>query len=356
MTPLPKSIMIQSYQNKKALLLGNGINLLDSTQSYSWGQLLQELRASLGIDVDLENIFKPFPLAFEEMLHQKPGDESFKEKIKTLKQKIRRSIDNQLLGKKGFNDYHSKVVNMGYDDILTTNYDYSLQKSVVNNFFKVKNTLAVNKQEPKYSLKRCYKLSDIHSCRIWHIHGELFDSRSLSEKSKYYKEESIMIGYEHYASYLNLIQKKTIGLRGYQKEIEDQSLMVRLTNKPNTSPFWIDIFFTHNLDIVGQGLDFSENHLWWLINHRANTMRQTKPKHDVEINNTIRFFYPQIDGKNLVDINEFNDFDKIIRRKNDFNKSKAIAEVLKAFEVIPQPVRCETYQDFYDQVISLMSQ
>ncbi len=244
---------------------------------------------------------------------------------------------------------------MDYDDILTTNYDYSLEKSVCSDFVNKKKDLAKNRRESRFSLKRRYRLPDMKP-KIWHIHGELFDSRSLSEKSKYYKEESIMIGYEHYASYLNLIQKKVDGNSGHQKNVEDQSLMVRLKNKPTTSPFWIDIFFTHNLDIVGQGLDFSENHLWWLINYRANAMRQTEPKHGIEINNTIRFFYPQIDGENQVDINEFDDFNKIVKKKNELNKSKAIAELLKAFEVIPQPIRCETHQDFYDQVISFLPQ
>jgi len=91
--------MIQSFQNKRALLVGNGVNLLDSNQSFSWGALLQKLKDTYGIDVDLDNVFKPFPLAFDEMLHQKPGNNDFKDKIKTLKQRISKSIDKQLEGK-----------------------------------------------------------------------------------------------------------------------------------------------------------------------------------------------------------------------------------------------------------------
>ena len=41
--------MIQSFQNKRALLIGNGVNLLDSSQSFSWGALLQELKNTYGI-------------------------------------------------------------------------------------------------------------------------------------------------------------------------------------------------------------------------------------------------------------------------------------------------------------------
>ena len=134
--------MIQSFQNKRALLVGNGVNLLDSNQSFSWGALLQELKDTYGIDVDLDNVFKPFPLAFDEMLHQKPGNNDFKDKIKTLKQRISKSIDKQLEGKRGYNEYCNKLALLSYDDILTTNYDYSLQKSIVPDFMQIKYKLA----------------------------------------------------------------------------------------------------------------------------------------------------------------------------------------------------------------------
>jgi hypothetical protein len=340
--------MINSYQNKKALLIGNGINLLDTDQSFSWSALLQELKNNYSIDVDLDNVFKPFPLAFDEMLHQKPGSNDFKDKIKTLKQRIRTSIHNQLYGKRGFNYYHQKVASLPYNDILTTNYDYSLQKSITNEFLSSKTKLAVNRQERKFSLKRAYKLNDK---KVWHIHGELYDSRSQSSQSKYYSEESIMIGYEHYTSYLEKIQISVKGKSGSQK-IENQSLMVRLRNQKE-GPFWTDIFFTHNLDIIGQGFDFSENHLWWLINFRANSIRNANSKNQINISNKIRFYYPRINGEDQVNINQLDNFEKLIEKKNSIKKAKAIAEILKAFKVDPMPIQSNSYEDFYDKFIEI---
>lgn len=337
--------MIDSYQNKNALLIGNGVNLLDTRQSFSWGELLNELKINYDINVDLDNVFKPFPLAFDEMLHQKPGSTDFKSKIKVLKQRIRNSIDNQLNGKRGFNDHHRKIASLPYNDILTTNYDYSLQKSLTSEFLSEKVKRAVNRQERKFSLKRTYSFNDK---KIWHIHGELYDSRSLSEHSKYYAEESIMIGYEHYTSYLERIQESINGKSGSQKA-ENQSLLIRLRDGV-ISPYWTDIFFTHNLDIIGQGFDFSENHLWWLINFRANSMRTTKPKHKVKINNRIRFFYPRINGQDQIDLNEIN-INKIIEKKNTVQKAKAIAEVLKSFKVEPIQITADSYKDFYNSFI-----
>jgi hypothetical protein len=337
--------MIESYRNKRALLVGNGVNLLDSSQSFSWGDLLQELKTTYGIDVDLDNVFKPFPLAFDEMLHQKPGSNDFNDKIKTLKQRISRSIKRQLEGKRGFNGFHEKLSSLSYNDILTTNYDYSIQKSINPEFLSLKDKLAINRQERKYSLKRGYSVSDKV---IWHLHGELVDSRLQSESSKYYNEESIMIGYEHYTSYLEKIQENIKGKSGSQK-VDNQSLMIRLRNG-DPSPYWTDIFFTHNVDIVGQGFDFSENHLWWLINFRANAMRNTKPKYEVKINNKIRFFYPRINGADQINIDELNNLNKLIEKKNSVQKSKAIAEVLKAFKVEPRPIQADSYEDFYEKL------
>lgn len=339
--------MIESYRNKKALLVGNGVNLLDSSQSLSWGGLLRELISISGIDVDLDNVFKPFPLAFDEMLHQKPGSDDFNDKLEVLKKRISLSFKNQLDGKRGFNRYHELLMSLPYNDILTTNYDYSLQKSIAPDFISMKEKLAINRQESKHSLKRGYFVS---GKTIWHMHGELFDSRSYSEVSKYYNEESMMIGYEHYTSYLEKIQENIRGKSGQQK-VDNQSLMVRLRNN-FPSPYWTDIFFTHNIDIVGQGFDFSENHLWWLINYRANAIRNTKPKYKVKINNKIRFFYPIIDSEDRINMGDPSYFNKLMEKKNNVKKSRAIAEVLKAFKVEPKAIQADSYEDFYTKLTS----
>lgn len=339
--------MIESFQNKKAMLIGNGLNRLDSSQSFSWGDLLKELKKKYNVNIDLDNIFKPFPLAFDEMQHLKTGNNSPSSKLKNLKQSIRNGVESQLAGKRGFNDYHQRLVSLNYDDIITTNYDYSLEKSIEPNFIILKRELAVNKQERKYSLKRCYKLKS--KTKFWHIHGELHDSRIHSENMNSYPEESIMIGYEHYASYLEKIQENIKGKSGYQKT-DNQSLTLRIRDKKH-SPYWTDIFFTHNVDIIGQAIDFSENHLWWLFNYRANLM-QAVTKNGVQINNRIRFFYAKLNGENLIDINSLKSIDDLIWKKNYTQKSKAIGEVLKAFSIIPIEIECKTHIEFYEKLLT----
>jgi hypothetical protein len=149
--------MIDSYQNKKAMLIGNGLNLLDSSQSFSWSGLLEAIKSDYGISVDLDNIFKPFPLTFDEMQHTKLGGNSLKEKLKTLKKAIRRNIENQLNGKDGFNDYHMKIAQLDYDDILTTNYDYSLEKSILTSFIAQKKNMHKIIKKENIALKDAIK-------------------------------------------------------------------------------------------------------------------------------------------------------------------------------------------------------
>lgn len=343
-------VVIESQKNKKALLVGNGVNLLDLNQSFSWRELLRALKTIFGINVDLDNAFKPFPLAFDEMNHAKSGENNFRSKQRILKQQIREEIENQLIDKPGFNDYHTRLASLKYDDILTTNYDYSLQKSLIPDFVEEKQNLARNRQERKFSLKRSYKLPNLETF-FWHIHGELFDSRKYNNTDRYYPEESIMIGYEHYSSYLQKIQENIKGKSGTQKP-DNQSLMVRLkSNATEKRLFWTDIFFTHNVDIVGFGFDFSENHLWWLINYRANAIREKNPRHEIVINNKIRYYYPLIDNDLNLNINEINDLDVLIERLNYLKKAKAIAEVLKAFKVEAIPIVCSSFTNFYDILI-----
>ena len=340
--------MIESFQNKKAMLIGNGLNRLDTNQSFSWKDLLKSLKHKYNINIDVENIFKPFPLAFDEMQHLKSGENNLKDKLKNLKKSIREEFEIQLSERRGFNDYHQKLTSLNYDDILTTNYDYSLEKSIESNFINSKKEFARNKQEKKYSLKRCYKLKS--NLNIWHIHGELSDSRNHTLKSDSYPEESIMIGYEHYTEYLEKIQENIKGKKGI-REIDDKSLIYRIKAK-ETSPFWTDIFFTHNLDIFGQAIDFSENHLWWLFNYRANLIKNTSSENESSINNRIRFFYPKLPHNSILNLtNDSISIDDIVLKRNSFLKSKAIGEILGAFKVQPIEIECDSYEDFYNKLI-----
>lgn len=95
---------------KKALLLGNGINRVIPEEAVSWGELLKNLKRKFDIEVELDNPFKPFPLAFDEMLHRKLGYNNLEVKLKSLKQYIREAMELLSENKQGFNQYHRQLV------------------------------------------------------------------------------------------------------------------------------------------------------------------------------------------------------------------------------------------------------
>jgi hypothetical protein len=342
----------QNQSNQKVLLLGNGVNLLDSDQSVSWGSLLQDLKKQYSLDdLDLKNEFKPFPLAFEEILHRAEGNDRLAVKARRLKESINNILKEQMAGKPGYNDFHKKIMQCNVDDILTTNYDYGLEKSILPDFEKMKRKLANYLVEVRHSLRRAYYIPEYNK-RVWHIHGEMEDSRRLSPKSDYYHQQSIMIGYEHYALYLEKIQENMRGKGGIQKP-ENQSLATRIKNRV-TGVYWFDYFFTHDIYILGLGMDFSENHLWWLINQRAILSRRKVSKNQFDISNTITFLLPEITKANTVKTKEIIDetsFNKWFGKRAGVLKQKAITDILPAFNVEVVSIQAPDYTDFYDIVI-----
>lgn len=55
---------------------------------------------------------------------------------------------------------------------------------------------------------------------------------------------------------------------------------------------WPRFFFTHDIDIIGFSMDYTETHIWWLINFRARLIRRGS-----SIQNSIRFNYPSFQKK-----------------------------------------------------------
>jgi len=160
-----------------------------------------------------------------------------------------------------------------------------------------------------------------------------------------------MIGYKHYSDYLELIQNEFKGRPSKNKNKENIGLKKRLHNN-TTGIYWYDLFFTHNLDIIGFGLDFSENHLWWLLNQRAEHMRSPEKMEKLMINNQISFFFPRFDTITISNRKESEIISSFFNKWETYQQAKAIAGVLDAFKVYIVPIKCDSYEMFYDNFIS----
>ncbi|MBZ9779852.1 SIR2 family protein [Psychroflexus sp. CAK8W] len=319
---------------ENVLLIGNGVNLVDRENSLDWGQLLHKLKVKYGIQVELNNPLKPFPLSFEEMSNMKSGMNDYDSKLKNLKQSIKTAFFELLEQNEGkwHNEYHEKFMRLeNINHILTTNYDYGFEMALDSDFLNKKEDFVTDRTELVNSLKRSYKLNK----KIWHIHGELEDCRNHKNNSKNFKEKSILIGFDGYSNYLSRIVDT---VKNKKKCSEDH---------------WPYFFLNANVHIIGFGLDFSETHLWWLLQYRKRK----------GFTNEIYFYYANfinieekfnsIKIKNIDDILTNSDLTKeLVKRKNNSAK----IEVLKSLGVTTEPIECESikndrYKEFYDQVI-----
>ena len=65
---------------------------------------------------------------------------------------------------------------------------------------------------------------------------------------------------------------------------------------------WIDLFFTHDIHIIGFSLQYEEVDLWWILNKRQRYKR--KFAHENLINNKI-FYYGYVDCNKEKLLNKF---------------------------------------------------
>jgi hypothetical protein len=188
---------------------------------------------------------------------------------------------------------------------MTTNYDYCIERSLGYSFDQTKGK---HLKRPKYSL---YRYNSVGEHKVWHIHGEC--DNGYNGKLTNFPEASILIGFEHYADYLEKIHNllKDNSGRGLAQLID------------NAQENWVHLFFTRDIDIIGFGLDFTETHLWFILNFRARLKRK-----GAGLLNRIRWIIP-----------EFSVPDQQER-----------IEVLQALgvEVLPVPAPHKNYASFYE--------
>lgn len=341
--------MKKSYIGEKALFLGNGIHRTETNKFRSWGELLEKISSIYGIDTDLKNELKPFPLAFEEMISTKVGSNEFQNKLRNLKTKISKILmeDSKKLID---SEIHRGFMQSGIKEIITTNYDYNLELSIRNDFLQNKKEYSINNIESKHSLYRGYRVNDVN---VRHIHGELRHNRNIANENNY-PEESIMIGFEHYSDYFSKIQNDILGESGRQKESDKKSVLIRIRDN-DTGKVWTDLIFTHHLIFAGFSLDFSENHLWWLLIQREELKR--KNKFDVIINNEITFCIPLLVYNSSISYKTDNEeeFNKLYKVKLGIQKNKGVTDILKSLNVKIDQIQCENYKEFYLKVINKYS-
>ncbi len=245
------------------LFLGNGINAFST--GYDWNQLITQLSSSLGVNSHLHIQNAPFPLTYEELFFKSIKKSHHRES------KMKKIIADETL-KFAPNAIHESVMESKINNIITSNYDYNLQRVLTNAPKKLTNQGLV--KEVKYSLFRHHELE---GKKIWHMHGEVNSP------------ESIILGYEQYVGNLQRMRNYVVNgtgtfYKGYKKEA-----LIRRLKKLKAIYSWVDLFFVKNIHLIGIRLDFEETDLWWLLTFRARLKYYQQNK---EIKNKIFYYVP----------------------------------------------------------------
>ena len=247
---------------EKTLFLGNGINLLETENKVSWKGILNDLAQKVGGHSLLEmQEDKPFTLIYETLCLNFIQKNNIKQDL-SFKQYI-----SNLMLRMTPNNFHTKFLELGVKNIITTNYDYSFEKT--NCIQYCRHDL---KSESRYS---AYRRTKVGNTYIWHIHGEIELSRS------------IMLGYEHYGGYLQKIRKYVLPSQS-QKEGKEKNIanLKRIFDREQTNS-WVDLFLRDDVSILGFSLDYSEIDIWWLLVFKS----QCKARYGIDPGKTIYYHW-----------------------------------------------------------------
>jgi hypothetical protein len=238
---------------KNTLLFGNGLNLL-SENPLTWDSLLKKLEVGNNtISNDTPNTMK-----YEKIFLDRHSIKSNKSKDEELA--IKEQIATLMKEQRG-NRYYSEIIDLGFQNYLTTNYD--------NAFCEKYGGEQSNKStEGIYSLRRYLTLSSkVHSdTKLWHIHGEVEHPKS------------IMLGLDHYCGSISKIDSYIKG--NYEFSVKSAKQKVKpIVDKLKERSFdqisWVELLFNSDVHIVGLSLDYSETDLWWVLNKRARLIHST---------------------------------------------------------------------------------
>ena len=234
---------------KKVLLIGNGINQV-SDNGASWNALLNKLAGKPKNEREKKvRNAKPFTLWFEELSST------------TKKRDLKESVADALKSGIPPNKFHTEIMAMDFQNILTTNYDYNLENATDTGW---RPNLAA--PESYYSLFRRWSSGSRH---IWHVHGELNNT------------SSIMLGHVQYSGYINKIRNfLTNGIPTEVRSRDKKPYLSKYASKSSRTKGdvenWVDVFLENEVHFVGFGLDYTENHLWNLITEKRRFRKKSR--------------------------------------------------------------------------------
>mgnify|MGYP002607941818 CR=1 FL=1 len=223
------------------ILYGNGLNRL-SKNPLDWNKLLHKLAQEGNTVLNTEN--KPYTMAYEELFLSGQMDE---ETIKNKVVEYSKTIES--------NRFYEKLYALELKNYLTTNYDYAFEKIFEENNFKYE----LNKNRERIYSVRTYVDVENHT-KIWHIHGDINRNHSIS------------LGLDQYCGSIGKMNDYIKGKGDYKEVVKIEDKIQDISKYDSIS--WIELFFNTDIHIIGQGMDFSETDLWWILDKRARFLKR----------------------------------------------------------------------------------
>lgn len=286
---------------EKVLLVGNGINR--GVDDFSWETLLNEL--SRGLDIKSKD--KPLPLLYEEIVIKLN---------KMGKTKNPKDIVANTVKKLKPREVHKRILKMEFQNILTTNYDFTIEEA-----FSKNDRRTIYNKEREYNFYRRYKSK---RSNVWHIHGEVDCPNS------------IVLGYD---DYLKSIAK----MRDYF--CDKQGVSSNIMDKKGS---WMDFIYEKDIYILGLSLDFVEYDLWWILTKRAKGEELIRGGKIISPKNRIIFFCSEEERYGLFSKCE-NSNEKTCRYLTDIGNNKF--ELLQSMGIeiicIDNKINNEINWDYY---------
>lgn len=237
----------------KVLILGNGISKADGNKD--WDKLINDLSQDGMKDVLLPNV-TPYSIRATVVtdVDDKKRHSKYQEE---LSEKNHKYVDNEIM---------KELMKIPFDAVLTTNYTYEIEYVFDSRYPSMSDNLKRNKYATNLRSQRNkafagkgnkdarYLISTFNRIKndnypvqdIWHIHGEQRRKTSMIlTHNEYIKLISKIV------EYFDEIKNK------YEKNATELEFIS-----------WLDYFVLGELYIVGQGFNFSEFDLWWLLGRR----------------------------------------------------------------------------------------
>lgn len=318
-------------RRRRAILVGNGLNRVSN--EISWTEVLKKIAGMhlSGTRLDdalqiVENPTIPSPIKFE-YLSDYIGEHSASafggktNPFTVLKDDLANIMQGLDKTPKGLNPLDPELAalldSIGFDYVLTTNYDTLLEQCVPSLAGLVEKRIPAN---TKYLLDAT-AAGGAGDAIVFHPHGIVEPSGS------------ICIGYEHYMGYVQRLRERLIA-RDKSRESAWRLAYLMLGAMP-LGGTWEELFFTSDLAIVGLGMDYEESDLWELLTLRAAVLQTSDTlkrylshaSKDEELNKIT--FYDVEPQEGLVDSTITNAYDPITSTEH----TKGKADVLKGLEV-----------------------